>query len=49
MANNPFDFKGRAALVTGCEFPAHFQTLSFLALPVIPTLKITDRGLIDVE
>jgi adenine deaminase len=26
-----------------------FQTLSFLALPVIPTLKITDRGLIDVE
>jgi adenine deaminase len=33
----------------GCEFPAPFQTLSFLALSVIPKLKITDRGLIDVE
>lgn len=26
-----------------------FMTLSFLALPVIPTLKITDRGLFDVN
>jgi adenine deaminase len=25
------------------------MTLSFLALPVIPELKITDRGLIDVR
>ena len=25
------------------------MTLSFLALSVIPSLKITDRGLIDVE
>ena len=25
------------------------MTLSFLALSVIPTLKITDLGLIDVE
>ena len=25
-----------------------FMTLSFLALPVIPELKITDRGLVDV-
>jgi adenine deaminase len=33
----------------GCEFPAPFQTLSFLALSVIPKLKITDQGLIDVE
>jgi adenine deaminase len=33
----------------GCEFPAPFQTLSFLALSVIPKLKITDRGLIAVE
>jgi adenine deaminase len=28
---------------------APFMTLSFLALSVIPALKITDRGLIDVE
>jgi adenine deaminase len=26
-----------------------FQTLAFLALYVIPTLKITDPGLIDVD
>jgi adenine deaminase len=26
-----------------------FQTLSFLALPVIPELKITDKGLVDVS
>ena len=38
-----------AALELGCEFPAPFQTLSFLALSVIPKLKITDRGLVDVE
>jgi adenine deaminase len=25
------------------------MTLSFLALSVIPSLKITDRGLIDVD
>jgi adenine deaminase len=39
----------QAARELGCEFPAPFQTLSFLALSVIPKLKITDRGLIDVE
>jgi len=32
----------------GCELDEPFLTLSFLALPVIPTLKITDRGLVDV-
>jgi adenine deaminase len=38
-----------AARDLGCTFPAPFQTLSFLALSVIPKLKITDRGLIDVD
>ena len=33
----------------GCAFPAPFQMLSFLALSVIPKLKITDRGLVDVD
>ena len=32
----------------GCELPAPFMTLSFIALPVIPSLKLTDRGLVDV-
>ncbi|MBU4128460.1 MAG: hypothetical protein KKD16_13065, partial [Proteobacteria bacterium] len=26
-----------------------FMTLSFMSLPVIPKLKLTDRGLFDVE
>jgi adenine deaminase len=33
----------------GCVLPSPFMTLSFLALPVIPRLKITDLGLVDVE
>jgi adenine deaminase len=33
----------------GVELEAPFTTLSFLALSVIPALKITDHGLVDVE
>ena len=33
----------------GVSLPAPFMALSFLALSVIPKLKITDRGLIDVD
>ncbi len=32
----------------GARMPNPFITLSFLALPVIPELKLTDRGLVDV-
>ncbi|HEY7538242.1 MAG TPA: adenine deaminase [Gaiellaceae bacterium] len=38
-----------AARELGSHVEAPFQLLSFLALSVIPTLKITDRGLIDVD
>jgi adenine deaminase len=38
-----------AAREIGCLLPAPFMTLSFLALPVIPELKITDLGLVDVN
>ena len=31
----------------GCRLRAPFMTLSFLALPVIPALKLTDQGLFD--
>ena len=34
---------------TGSSLEDPFMTLGFLALPVIPKLKITDRGLVDVE
>jgi len=33
----------------GCTLDAPFMTLSFLALPVIPTLKLTDKGLFDID
>ena len=33
----------------GVTVEAPFITLSFLALSVIPALKLTDRGLVDVE
>lgn len=39
----------KAAKKLGCRIPDPFMTLSFLALPVIPELKITDKGLVDVN
>jgi adenine deaminase len=33
----------------GCELEEPFLQLAFLSLPVIPSLKLTDRGLVDVE
>lgn len=32
----------------GCTIKNPFMTLSFLCLPVIPELKLTDKGLVDV-
>ncbi|HWQ20104.1 MAG TPA: adenine deaminase [Methanotrichaceae archaeon] len=37
-----------AARGLGCKLGDPFMTLSFLALPVIPELKLTDLGLVDV-
>jgi adenine deaminase len=33
----------------GCELEEPFLQLAFLSLPVIPSLKLTDQGLVDVE
>jgi adenine deaminase len=38
-----------AAESLGCALPEPFMALSFLSLPVIPELKLTDRGLVDVR
>jgi len=40
-----------AVIEAGGGFAAEnpFMTLSFLALPVIPALKLTDLGLVDVN
>ena len=32
-----------------CELPEPFLQLAFLSLPLIPTLKLTNRGLVDVD
>lgn len=38
-----------AAKALGCTLPEPFLQVAFLALPVIPHLKMTDRGLFDVD
>lgn len=38
-----------AAREMGCRLDEPFLQLAFLPLPVIPHLKITDRGLVDVD
>ncbi|GBC86590.1 Adenine deaminase [bacterium HR12] len=38
-----------AARALGTTLPSPFMTMSFLALSVIPELKLTDRGLVDVR
>ncbi len=38
-----------AAAELGCTLHDPFMAMSFLALEVIPSLKLTDRGLVDVD
>ena len=38
-----------AARELGCAVESPFQAMAFLALSVIPSLKLTDRGLVDVD
>jgi adenine deaminase len=56
MSDLPFEDVARrlqdvetAAKSLGCKTARPFMSLSFLALSVIPSLKLTDRGLVDVE
>jgi len=39
----------KASLEMGVTLPSPFMAMSFLALSVVPELKITDRGLVDVD
>jgi adenine deaminase len=39
----------RSVETLGCALTRPFMALSFLALPIIPQLRLTDRGLVDVE
>ncbi|MGA0708636.1 MAG: adenine deaminase C-terminal domain-containing protein [Steroidobacteraceae bacterium] len=38
-----------ASRAIGCQLAEPFLQLAFLSLPVIPSLKLTDKGLVDVE
>ena len=56
MSDQPLSETGRAfqsleeeARRLGDRVAHPFGALSFLALPVIPKLRLTDRGLVDVE
>ncbi|AKR56615.1 Adenine deaminase [Devosia sp. H5989] len=56
MSLEPFEAVARqlehmrgAAQALGCVLPEPFLQVAFLALPVIPHLKMTDRGLFDVD
>jgi adenine deaminase len=37
----------KAATELGVTMPSPFMVMSFLALSVVPELKLTDRGLVD--
>ena len=43
------DRLNNAARTIGCRLENPFMVLSFLALPVIPELRLTDKGLVDVN
>lgn len=56
MSDKPFEeveqgLRALRAAVRGLGTPLHepFLQMAFLALPVIPHLRITDRGLVDVD
>lgn len=42
------DAMNKAAGALGCPLPTPFMTLSFISLPTVPELGLTDLGVIDV-
>lgn len=49
QVNHQLEVLHQATKKLGCRIQDPFMTLSFLSLPVIPELKITDKGLVDVN
>ncbi len=43
------ELRKNARETLGIELQDPFMTISFMSLPVIPSLKITDKGLFDVN
>lgn len=46
---NKIDSLKQASRSIGCTLSEPFLQLAFLSLPVIPSLKLTDKGLVDVD
>jgi len=49
IAKHYTELDNHAKRITQTPLKAPYMTLSFMALPVIPSLKITDKGLFDVD
>lgn len=49
VVREQYDSLIRAVETLGCSLEDPFMALSFMALSVIPSLKLTDLGLVDVE
>ena len=49
QARADYDRMMQAAHSLGCTIPDPFMVMSFMGLEVIPKLKLTDLGLVDVE
>lgn len=56
MSDRDFDYVvakseelNKAALSIGCTLNDPFMTMAFLSLPVIPELKVTDKGVFDTN
>jgi len=47
VVNEQVQRLARAWKDLGCDLESPFMTMSILALPVIPELRITNRGLVD--
>lgn len=46
--NNEMERVNKAASELGCDLKGPFMTLSFISLPTVPELGLTNKGLIDV-
>jgi adenine deaminase len=49
VLRSKIDALKNASRSIGCELTEPFLQLAFLSLPVIPSLKLTDKGLVDVD
>ena len=49
IVRNRYEFLVKSVVESGCELDSPFMTMAFMSLIVVPSLKISDRGLFDVD